>query len=343
MKRAFDENVPRVKPRVRFGVNSEASTDVSGETTVVETARETTTVEAAPARAEAHTSAIGESAADVHAAVSSAAEAVLSEVEDDALEERSTVQSRPAAASPATPSSAAPVAEAPRARVPAQAQADDASDQRRRKLRSRLWALQNPTPVLDATSPKAADAVVAAAEGLTRELSEARSQVGRLEHELSRARADLSRAVAEAEAERQRSSAQSGQIAEARGLLANLETELSVVEEERDEVLAEVRSLREADGARRDSLAALSRELDETRRALSEARAEQAEIVRELETGDAEIARLSHDVRRLEGEKSRFLQELTEMSSAKGELLDSRRTIERVHQLLAVAAAPKKR
>ncbi len=341
MKKAFEDNLPRVKPRVRFSVP----------------------VEGAPAQEATGSAENGSERVDIHAAVQSAAEA--------ALLRRAGNTAGPCAGGRISrlprqplphpfPSSGRAVCTAeelaPPARVPAEesplppARAGrtcanpvelSCRSACRRKLRNRLLAIQD-----QAAKTTAADnpgEVLAAAEGLALELNEARARASRFERELTRARADLSTAVAEAEAERQRVDAQQAQLAEARQLLTGLEAELSMLEEERDEVLTEVRGLRQADGARRDSLTALSQELDEARRGLAEARAEQVEIVRELEAGDIEGARLTHELKRVEGERARLLEELTELSSTKGELADSRRTLERVHQLLAVAATVKRK
>ena len=355
MKRAFEENLPKFKPRVRFQPSGapSASDDQPESRAPVEVVSPSGQEGALAPGGEppAAVPAMGRSVADVHAAVHSAAQAVLTE---SAPPESAASRARPARVqaaqapidSPAPKSTAAvapPVARQAGVPTPEMAGGDDPTDARRRKLRARLWALQNPAPAFDGESPRAPEAVVAAAEGLAEQLADARGRVDRLERDLSRARTDLTRAVAEAEVERQRVDGQQAQLAEARQLLAGLESELSMLEEERDEVLAEVRVLRQADGARRESLTSLSKELDQARRSLSEARAEQAEIVRELETGDAQLARLSQELSRLDGEKSQLIEQLTELSGAKGELANSRRTLERVHKLLAVAAAPIKR
>jgi hypothetical protein len=326
MKKAFEDNLPRVKPRVRFNAPVES---VPTEAT------------ASPAGFEPAVADPVAASAELRAAVQSAAEAAL-------REDRPVTEEHPVAPASPPESGRRPVANAgpsllrdePSPSPRAVDSREPPADQRRRKLRNRLWAIQH--QVVQA-KPEGPGEVLAAAEGLALELTEARARASRFERELTRARADLSTAVAEAEAERQRVDAQHAQLGEARQLLAGLEVELSMLEEERDEVLTEVRLLRQADGARRESLTALSQELDEARRGVAEARAEQVEIVRELEAGDIEIGRLTHELKRVEGERSRLLEELTELSGTKGELADSRRTLERVHQLLAVAATVKRK
>jgi hypothetical protein len=324
MKQAFDDNLPRVKPRVRFG--TEATTALS---------------ELAPTPTEPeHRDVVAPSVDAQRLAQQVLRSPLPAEVTEQphepkrgAASEAASVIPKPSATTGASRTKTAP--SAPVAETSAQrGDAVDPGAVRREKLRSRLRSLaQN-----GATYPSGApDAVLAAAEDLVQELAGSRATASRLESDLRLARRDLEQSVKEAERGRQETGALRSALEEAKALLANLETELTAVEAERDEVLYEVGKLREAESTRTESLANLSHELDDARRQLAEKQSEQEEILNELRQGDLELSALKAEVRRLEEERARNLREIEASAAAQGELRDERGTLSRVHQVLAAA------
>jgi DNA repair exonuclease SbcCD ATPase subunit len=286
MKKAFEDNLPRLKPRLRLQTDQAESATTSGDSRGGEQHRAGPSV-------------------DVKAAV----EAALRARPDEA---RSSSSFEP----------------------PPQA---EERSQQRRKLRQRLAELGREPRPLDPESPRAAEALLSTAEGLAGELADARARCDRLETDLLRARSDLDRALAEVTQRRRQEEDSARRLDESRALLGTFETELSMLEEERDEVLFEVRGLRARDTERQDVLQTMSGELDRVRKQLSESQAEQAELVHELEAEEERSASLSRDLARLEAERTRWAEQISEATGARGALADSRRTLEEVHRVLALA------
>jgi hypothetical protein len=69
-------------------------------------------------------------------------------------------------------------------------------------------------------------------------------------------------------------------------------------------------------------------------------KAERAELLRELDTEEVESAALRREVARLGAERARLTEQLADASRAKGALADSRKALEEVHRVLAVARTP---
>lgn len=327
MKRAFDDNLPRVKPRVRFGAETSTLEELDGPSSAT-SAREGVVASSVDAQRLAQHVLRSPLPAEI-------AGTADEDDEPEAVKPSASIPEAPRAPvarvtppSPAT--SRAPQAPATAAR----GQAVDDSALRRERLRSRLRSLSNGGALRPSGNP---EAVLAAAEDLVQQLATSRATVARLEGDLRGARRDLEHSVTEAEQGRIEAESLRAELGEARALLGTLETELAALESERDEVLFEVRRLREAEAARSESLASLSRQLDDARRELGEKQSEQAEILAELQQSDAERAALKAEVQRLEQERAHTLQELEATAVAEGELLAQRGTLSRVHQVLAQA------
>jgi septal ring factor EnvC (AmiA/AmiB activator) len=337
MKKAFEDNLPRFKPRVRQpGSSGLGAPESHGDD---QTAEPTTEVSASAGAASPTNGTPAEPSTAPSVDVRAAVEAALRN------------QSEPHAAPSVTRFGTNGAAPSPRrerpAATPPAAKAGDAptledaqADLRRRKLRSRLAALTSVTPALDPESPRAAEEVLGAAEALSRELGVARERGDRLESELGRARADLDRAVGEVERRRRDYDDLAKKLDGARALLGNLEAELTALEEERDEALYEVGALRAADAERSADVERLTADLDAGLRQLSELKAERAELLRELDTEEVESAALRREVARLGAERARLTEQLADASRAKGALADSRKALEEVHRVLAVARTP---
>ncbi len=304
MKQAFEANLPRVKPRVRFNIDTnghdESVTDEIAKAPVV--------------------------ASSVNAQ-ELAQQVLRSPLPAPEVEDQNESEAPPPVKATARKADEHPVAPPPRMDA-------DASVLRREKLRSRLRSLSAGAALKPAGS---AEGVLAAAEDLVQQLDASHVLNARLESELKGARRDLERAAADAEQATQERERLLVELAEARGLLESVELELAALESERDEVLHEVRAQREAESARAEGLRSLSTELDEARREIAEKQSEQEEILSELQQSDADRARLRLEVRRLEEERARTLQELEATAVAEGELREQRGTLSRVQQVLAAA------
>jgi hypothetical protein len=324
MKQAFDDNLPRTKPRVRFG--SETTTALNEL--------------ASPPSEPEHHDVVAPSVDAQRLAQQVLRSPLPAEVTPTAHQPRQATTSDETSVSPkhsgtngSARAKAAPSASVAESAIP-RGDAPDTSAVRREKLRSRLRSLAQNGAAYPSGAP---DAVLAAAEDLVQQLAGSRATTSRLESDLRVARRDLEQSVKEAERGRQETSALRAALDEAKGLLTNLETELTAVEAERDEVLYEIGKLREAESSRSESLASLSHELDDARRQLVEKQGEQEEILNELRQGDLELSALKAEVRRLEDERARNLREIEASAAAQGELRDERGALSRVHQVLAAA------
>jgi hypothetical protein len=328
MKRAFDDNLPRVKPRVRYGADATALQEID------------TAHSDAPVHPGVVASSVDAQRLAQH--VLRSPFPANSEIEDEPEAAETPPSPEPVRTPTARAATKPHVTPAPKtetrrpeaASTPVVPASADDGVLRRERLRSRLRSLSNGTATRPSGNP---DAVLAAAEDLVQQLADSRATTARLEADLRNARRDLERAVEEAEQGRQEGDTLRSDLGEARGLLGSLESELTAIEAERDEVLFEVRRLREAESDRTESLANLSRELDDARRELSEKQSEQSEILNELQQSDADRAALRAEVQRLEQERARTLEEISATAVAEGELRAQRGALSRVHQVLAGA------
>lgn len=338
MKKAFEDNLPRQRPRVRLGSSQPSPLDARPDEVAESAVRAATLAE----------SSFGPSV-DVRAAVEAALRSHGESGEehgpiDPRAEAEQPDASRPpsyGSTSDAGPLKTGPTDAQPRATASAGPDALGA-ELRRRKLRSRLTALTAASPEIDPESPKAAAELLGTAEAVMVELTAARERGERLASELTRARADLDGVVAEVERRRRDQSEATARLGEARALLATLEIEMAALEEERGEALLAVGALRAADSARVEQLTRTSEDLDGARRQLAELRSERAELLRELEAEEVESASLRRKVAQLDAEKSHLEADLSEASRSRSALADSRKALEEVHRVLAVARAPRR-
>jgi hypothetical protein len=333
MKKAFDNNLPRMKPRLRLqGDANDSAPQAAPPEVVAEQAPTQLPLDARPVERQPQSSAPAEVRPAERPAQSSAPVDVRPA--DRPPHARPSVDVK-AAVEAALRSQSEDPRSGPTGFEPT-TRPDERSAQRRR-LRQRLAALGREPRPLDPDSPRAAEALLSAAEGIAGELADARARGDRLETELLRARADLDRALAEVTLHRRKEEDSTRRLEESQALLGTLETELSMLEEERDEVLFEVRALRGRDSDRQDSLQALSAELDRVRKELADAHAERAELLHELEAEEERGASLGRELARLETERIRWAEQVSAASGTQGALADSRRTIEEVHRVLALA------
>ena len=369
MKKAFEQNVSRARPRLRLGalMNEQPAAEApeppfaeENEAQVEETpaaslgavvkARADAAREPRPSAVQAVQKAI-EAQDDAKVAVA----AVYSE-----LKERSPVTARfqepevvhvVERARAAEPVPAAPVAhmEPPRHAVEVQTPAPEvhrelsepAPEIRRERLKERLKAIrENPRP--EPLPPSVAEAGMLAVERiatLQAELSKVKALNLALSQDLEGARRQAEKATEEARLRMDESRRLSTEM-EARGrLLTELEKELSALEGERDDALLALQESRQTLDAAAKEKEAFTVEIAKRDQALAESLGEEERLCAELEHAREDTASLRRSVDALSSERDTLARQVSELTAERSELLEARKALEAVHRALSHAAA----
>jgi hypothetical protein len=375
MKKAFEQNVSRAKPRVRLGA-------LTGLLESPEAPAESEPVAQAPAapaapdlssevRARIERSRAPRPTASE--AVSAALRAPLSQHEEQAMAAVHTevfgepvVEARaprvtavepepvaPAALSgapvgaPAAVVAAAPVAhgDAPSTEVEIQTPSAPAEeldpDTRRERLKERLKAVrENPRPEpLPATVAEAGMRAVERINGLQAELTRIKALNLTLTQELEAARRQSEKATEEARLRMDEARRLAAEVESRVKLLGDLESELTALEGERDEALLSLQEARQAMHAAAEERAELEQELERGKKALADSLAEEERLATELESAQEETASLRRAVETLQGERDVLAQQVASLTAERAELLEARKALEAVHRALSHASA----
>ncbi len=360
MKKAFEQNVSRARPRLRLGaLMSEPAAAEAPEPAVAEEEKALGTVVKAKAEAarEPRPTAVQsvQKAIEFQDDAKVAVAAVYSE-----LKERSPVAARvqePEAvqvverAQAIEPEPAAPVAhmEPPRHAVEVQTPAPEvhrelvepAPEIRRERLKERLKAIrENPRP--EPLPPSVAEAGMLAVERiatLQAELSKVKALNLALSQDLEGARRQAEKATEEARLRMDESRRLSTEM-EARGrLLTELERELSALEGERNDALLALQESRQALDAAATEKDELTQEIAKRDQALAESLSEEERLCAELEHAREDSASLRRSVDALTSERDTLARQVSELTAERSELLEARKALEAVHRALSHAAA----
>lgn len=323
MKKAFEQNVSRVKPRVRLAT---MFTEVSEPSAKVEPA---SSAEAAPVEADLAAE-IKARAERNRAPRATAQESVTRSLLGEAL---------------APPPVSAPAAKAepreewvevqtPPAPVP------DVSE-RRERLKERLKAVrENPRPQpLPATVAETGVIAVERISTIQQELHQVRAQNLSLTQELEVLKRTAERATEEARMRMDEARRLSEEMAGRVKLLQDLETELSALESERDEVLLALQETRRVVDSANTERQQLTMALAEKDKALADSLTEEERLATELEEAKEESARHRQSVESLVQEKETLARQVADLSRERTELLDARKALEAVHRALSHAVS----
>lgn len=370
MKKAFDQNVSRAKPRVKLGspdleaeAGSPAATtedeawvyevaaQVAGQARVADappgplpTARELMSAASkppAPTPAAEPTS-----RARVEATLRGAADAPRAGSRPAPPMQAAPVKARAPVASPPTARSTTAVRSEP-ARAPASREvrpaplSSDDIGARREKLRERLRNVrEHPRPEPLPTNVAAAGVlVVERISQLQTELAALKAHNAALQHDLDVARRTAERATEEARARVEEARRLAAQMEERSGLLAELERELQSVEGERDEALLAVQEARTRAAAERDQREQLGTALGKKDAALAESLVEEERLATELEAFRDESQLLRRSVEALSAERDTLARQVSDLTAERAELLEARKALESVHRALTEAVA----
>ncbi|HLL00658.1 MAG TPA: extensin-like protein [Myxococcaceae bacterium] len=365
MKKAFEQNVSRAKPRLRLGAL----------TGLLETPEAPAEAESGPTAEAPAAPAAPDLSSEVRAriersraprptaseAVSAALRAPLtpheaqahSEVFSEPAVEARAPRVTPVEPEPVAPSAllgnpaAAPVArgDAPGTEVeiqtpPAPVEELD-PDTRRERLKERLKAVrENPRPEpLPASVAEAGLRAVERINGLQTELTRMKALNLTLTQELEAARRQAEKATEEARLRMDEARRLAAEVEARVKLLGDLEGELSALEGERDEALLSLQEARQAMHAAAEERSQLEVEVERGKKALADSLAEEERLATELESAQEETASLRRAVDTLQGERDVLAQQVASLTAERTELLEARKALEAVHRALSHASA----
>ncbi|MDY7225918.1 extensin-like protein [Hyalangium rubrum] len=370
MKKAFEQNVSRAKPRVRLGAltglleSPEAAESEAPEASSVAeapasapdlSAEVRARIERAraprPSASEAVSAALR---APLSAHESQAMAAVHSEVFGAPTLEASGPRVTAAEPEPVIPSVLAaqvvvaptPVAhgDAPDTEVEVQTPASPAEDMdpeaRRERLKERLKAVrENPRP--EPLPASVAEAGIRAVERITTlqgELTRMKAHNLALTQELEAARRQSEKATEEARLRMDEARRLAAEMEGRVKLLGDLERELAALEGERDEALLSLQEARQAMHAAAEERSELEVEVEKGKKALTDSLAEEERLATELESAQEETASLRRAVEALQGERDVLAQQVASLTAERAELLEARKALEAVHRALSHAS-----
>jgi hypothetical protein len=363
MRKAFDANVPKLRPRLKTGAPG-AAPDRNGVAAAAEEAAEVSAgmqaaLEEEPLPAAELTDPVE---ADIPAPLEAAPS--VSRGHDErtvgsarAQEERPAVgfartpQEPPAVGSRAQDErpvfrSARPEPVEGRAGVrEADAESrDDVLSRRDRleRIKRRVADAARPAPRFDPvpTDPaRAAESVLGLVRDLEVELVRAREREDALRGDLDQARSELARTAGEARASAERLVSAEAELADKRGVLTELLGEMTALEDERDEALRRAQAMAALDEERAKLLEEVTRKADEEGRLRAEREEEVERLSEELRAGSTEGARLRTAIGELARERDQLAGELDRLRRERDELAAAKRALEQVHAALAQARA----
>ena len=334
MRKAFDTNVPKLKPRLKLGGAPAAAAEV------VEPAVEVVTEVVEPAAPAAVATAIPSPTATPtpNPTATPTATAIPTAT--------ATRASKPTSLSPAAAEGRE--AAAARAEPPVQVElaqvATDVLSRRERleKIKRKVAEAARPQPrvhPIPADPARAAESVLGLVRDLEAELVRAREREEALRADLDDARRELGRAATEGRSAVERLGATEKELEEKRGVLSDLLGEMQALEEERDESLRRAQALSALDEERARLLEDLGKRADEEARLRAEREAEVERLSEELRLSGVEGARLRAAVGELARERDMLGADLERARRERDELAEAKKALEAVHSALAQARA----
>jgi len=311
MKKAFDQNVSRAKPRLRLGG---AEPDES--TTVVEPPD-------APPASDALSSEIK---ARLDRARTAEAELAASTRNGVEAEEQPVVRPEP-------PKAAAAEIKTRRAEPEVNAEA------RRERLKERLRAArENPRPEpLPATVAEAGALAVERIASLQSEVSKLKALNLTLTQDLESARRNCEKATEEARIRMDEARRLTAEMDARAKLLAELERELASLEGERNEALLALQDARAVIEATTQEKESLRQEVSTRDRALADSLAEEERLAGDLEAARDQAENLRRSLEALNTERDVLARQVADLTAERTELLEARKALESVHRALTQA------
>jgi chromosome segregation ATPase len=319
MRKAFETNVPRLKPRLRAAPGVE------------EAERPATVADLPPTPADGP---IAADPPDVEARDVEVAEV-------PAAPAAPVVTPRPPRAERLAPPQPAPRAR--QATVQPERQGDVLTRRDRlEKIKRKVAEAARPAPRHDpvpADPARAAESVLTLVGELEGELTRVREREEALRSDLDGARAELARAAGEARGGAERLAAAEQELSEKREVLTELLAEMEALEQERDEAVRRAQALSALDEERARLLEEVTHRAEREAASRAEREAEVERLGEELRASAADGARLRSAVGELARERDQMAAELDRLRGERDELASAKRALEQVHAALAQARA----
>ena len=212
--------------------------------------------------------------------------------------------------------------------------------ERRERLRERLKAVrENPRPEpLPDTVAEAGVLAVERISALQTELSKARAMNLALAQDLEAARRQAERATEEARLRMDEAKRLSSEMEGRVTLLSELERELESLEGERNESLLALQESRQVLELREREKQALLETVAKKDQEISDSLAEEERLAAELEVAQETMGALRRSSEALKGERDTLARQVSELTKERAELLEARKALEAVHRALSSAA-----
>jgi hypothetical protein len=361
MKKAFDANVSRARPRLRFGaagsLGAPEPQSLEGvEAIAAQVAREE--VHLAPSVTD-ELSQVVKARAAAHARRATAEELLHEALADQDTSARAPVpvpvpvttptpvaaeatgvESFPAHESAwGTVAQAEPPPEVVEVQTPPPPEPVVDQGARRERLKSRLRAVrENPRPEpLPDTVAAAGHLAVERISTLQSELTKAREHNLTLTQDLEAARRQAERATEEARLRMDEAKRLAAEMETRAALLTELEQELEALEAERNEALIAVQDSRlRSEGQEKEKLE-LTQALAAKDQEVDECLAEEERLAAELQATRQTAATLRRSTEVLTQERDTLARQVTDLTRERTELLEARRALEAVHRALSSA------
>jgi hypothetical protein len=211
--------------------------------------------------------------------------------------------------------------------------------ERRERLKERLKAVrENPRPEpLPATVAEAGVRVVERISVLQAELAQVKSLNLALTQDLEGTRRQAERATEEARLRMDEAQRLATEMEGRAKLLSELERELSSLEGERDEALLSLQEARQTHQAHLREQDALKAELEKRDHALAESLSEEERLAAELEAAQDGAAGLRRALDTMSSERDTLARQVSDLTRERAELLEARKALEAVHRALSTA------
>ena len=349
MRKAFDANVSRAKPRLRLGALTSAGVIDPAQEVLGHPAQQAALamVEHATAKANDHEQHHHHQVAVQEAASFAAPPATAASVQEKIAAHlaQATLSPQASAAPPqevVTETVIAPkptrVSEARVQEPPAPVALD--SRERREKLRERLKAAtarvepSQPTPQSPAEARTSALSLIAQ---LRTQLEDSQRMTAALSKDLEQTRAELARAAEEARARTGEAARMAEEVAQRAKLIEELGREMASLESERDDTLVQLQGTRAQLEQQGVSQKDLEGKLAAREAELAETLTEEERLAAELENRNAELRAAQQAIAGLSEEREKLARQVSELTRERADLLDSQKALDEIHRALAEA------
>jgi DNA repair exonuclease SbcCD ATPase subunit len=299
MKKAFDQNVSRAKPRLRLG-------------------------------------GVGD---DVDTSIGPEGNGGLEIAQDSALGPELKALIEPVASTPASSEPKPASRESSRANGAPAAGLDPRARRERLRARLKAGREDPRPEPLPPTVAEAGVLAVERISTLQAELAKMKALNLTLTQDLEGARRQAEKATEEARLRMDEARRLASEMDARVALLSEMEKELASLEAERDEALLALQEARQTIETASHEREELKAEIAKREQALSDSLAEEERMADELESARSDTAGLRRSMEAMTSERDTLARQVSELTAERTELLEARKALEAVHRALSQAAA----